>query len=135
MRRYCTVYCSVDIYCNKCNPPLPNKTRCPIAISHRLIDISRVCIVQHIETTRFYTREEVVTLATAIVCLATVDRMSFLHLVSEFEVFNHIIRWQILDTGLPILPLTYMILRPGLGGATLRSGAAGNLAIIGQTTN
>ena len=56
VRRYCTVYCSVDIYCNKCNPPPPNKTRCPIAISHRLIDISRVCIVQHIETTRFYTR-------------------------------------------------------------------------------
>ena len=135
MRRYCTVYCSVDIYCNKCNPPPPNKTRCPIAISHRLIDISRVCIVQHIETTRSYTRQEVVTLATAIVCLATVDRMSFLHLVSEFEVFNHIIRWQILDTGLPLLPITYMILRPGLGGATLRSGAAGNLAIIGQTTN
>ena len=77
VRRYCTVYCSVDIYCNKCNPPPPNKTRCPIAISHRLIDISRVCIVQHIETTRFYTREEVVTLATAIVCLATVDRTSF----------------------------------------------------------
>ena len=135
MRRYCTVYCSVDIYCNKCNPPPPNKTRCPIAISHRLIDISRVCIVQHIETTRSYTRQEVVTLATAIVCLATVDRMSFLHLVSEFEVFNHIIRWQILDTGLPLLPITYMILRPGLGGATLRSGGAGNLAIIGQTTN
>ena len=57
--RYCTVYCSVDIYCNKCISPPPNKTRCPIAISHRLIDISRVCIVQHIETTRFYTREEV----------------------------------------------------------------------------
>ena len=98
MRRYCTVYCSVDIYCNKCNPPPPNKTRCPIAISHRLIDISRVCIVQHIETTRFYTRQEVVTLATAIVCLATVDRMSFLHLVSEFEVFNLIIRWLMADT-------------------------------------
>ena len=92
-----------------------------------------MCIVQHIETTRFYTREEVV--ATAIVCLATVDRTSFLHLVSEFKVFNHIIRWQILDTGLPLLPITYMILRPGLGGATLCHGTAGNLAIIGQTTN
>ena len=46
-----------------------------------------------------------------------------------------IIGRQILDTGLPLLPITYLLLRPGLGGATLCCGAPGNSAVIGQTTN